>query len=529
MPQSPKPIRSALISVYHKDGLEPIIRALHRHGTALYSTGGTEAFIRGLGVPVTAVEALTDYPSILGGRVKTLHPKVFGGILARRAEEGDQAQLEEFGIPEFDLVIVDLYPFEATLAATEDPHGAGEQALVEKIDIGGISLIRAAAKNFKDVLVCAARDRYAELLEVLEKGDGGSTLADRKRLAAHAFAVSSAYDAAIRGWFREGLDAGGPSAEGPENPLEETFSVRLDASRPLRYGENPHQAARFHGDLDEAFEQLHGKPLSYNNLIDVDSAVDLIGDFRQGPPTFAIIKHTNACGLATRETLAEAYDAALAGDPVSAFGGILVANRPIDAATAAQVHELFCEVVIAPGFEEEALAVLRGKKNRILLRQKRHDFGATRFRSLLGGVIRQERDAAVETAGDLRTVTEKAPSTAQVDDLLFANKAVKHLKSNGIALVKDRQLIGIGTGQTSRVDALRQAIEKAARFGFALQGAVLASDAFFPFADSVAIAGEAGITAIVQPGGSIRDQESIEYCNAHGMAMVFTGVRHFKH
>lgn len=525
-----KPIRSALISVFHKDGLEPIVRALHQHGTRLYSTGGTEAFIRELGVPVTAVESLTEYPSILGGRVKTLHPKVFGGILARRTETGDQEQLTEYGIPEFDLVVVDLYPFEATLAATEDPHGAGEQSLVEKIDIGGISLIRAAAKNFKDVLVCAARSRYTELLEVLQANKGGSTLADRKRMAAHAFAVSSSYDTAIQGWFAEGVQrAQSEEAEEETSALEPSFQVQFSASRALRYGENPHQAARFYGDLDAAFEQLHGKPLSYNNLIDVESAVDLIGDFREDAPTFAIIKHTNACGLATRDSIQEAYTAALAGDPVSAFGGILIANRPIDAVTAAKIHELFCEVVIAPGFEEEALETLRGKKNRILLRQKTHAFGDSRFRSLLGGLIRQERDDAVEQPADLRTVTEKAPDQALVDDLLFANKAVKHLKSNGIALAKGRQLIGIGTGQTSRIDAMRQAIDKARHFDFELKGSVLASDAFFPFADSVEIAHKAGIAAVIQPGGSIRDQESIDYCNTVGMAMVFTGTRHFKH
>jgi phosphoribosylaminoimidazolecarboxamide formyltransferase/IMP cyclohydrolase len=529
---SVKPIRSALISVFHKDGLEPIVRALHQHGTRLYSTGGTEAFIRDLGVPVTAVESLTEYPSILGGRVKTLHPKVFGGILARRSDIGDQEQLTEYEIPEFDLVIVDLYPFEATLASTDDPFGAGEQTLVEKIDIGGISLIRAAAKNFKDVLVCAARNRYAELLEVLKANKGGSTLADRKRMAAHAFAVSSRYDTAIEGWFAEGLKRAEQletDAEEEGSALEPSFGVQFGASRALRYGENPHQAARFYGDLDAAFEQLHGKPLSYNNLIDVESAVDLIGDFREDAPTFAIIKHTNACGLATRDSISEAYSAALAGDPVSAFGGILIANRPIDAATATKIHELFCEVVIAPSFEEAALETLRGKKNRILLRQKTHAFGETRYRSLLGGLIRQELDAAVEQPGDLRTVTETAPDKALIEDLLFANKAVKHLKSNGIALVKGRQLIGIGTGQTSRIDAMRQAIDKARRFEFELQGTVMASDAFFPFADSVEIAHEAGIAAVIQPGGSIRDQESIDYCNSKGMAMVFTGTRHFKH
>ena len=534
---SPLPIRSALISVFHKDGLEPIVRELHQHGTQLYSTGGTEAFIRDLGIPVTAVEDLTEYPSILGGRVKTLHPKVFGGILARREDEGDQAQLTEFAIPEFDLVIVDLYPFEATLAATDDPHGAGEGTLIEKIDIGGISLIRAAAKNFRHVLVCAARDRYAELLQILQANAGGSTLADRKRLAAHAFAVSSSYDTAISGWFREGLSASnGSSSEGQtdsddanNNPLESTFDFQFTDSRTLRYGENPHQAARFYGDLDAVFEQLHGKPLSYNNLVDVEAAVDIIGDFRGAEPTFAVIKHTNTCGLATRGTLEEAYAAALVGDPVSAFGGILVANRPIDAATAMLIHSLFCEVVIAPGFEEDALATLRGKKNRILLRQKQHEFDATRYRNLLGGLIRQERDSKVEDPSDLRTVTAHQPEPGQIDDLLFANIAVKHLKSNGIALVKNQQIVGIGTGQTSRVDAMRQAIEKAQRFNFDLQGAILASDAFFPFADSVEIAKEAGITAIIQPGGSIRDQESIDYCNANALAMVFTGVRHLKH
>jgi phosphoribosylaminoimidazolecarboxamide formyltransferase/IMP cyclohydrolase len=523
-----------------------------------------------LGAEVTAVETLTDYPSILGGRVKTLHPKVFGGILARRQNEADTAQLDEYAIPEFDLVIVDLYPFEQTLAEAKDPHGADRAAVVEKIDIGGISLIRAAAKNHADVLVCASRRQYDRLLDILQQQHGASTASDRLHMACLAFEESSRYDTAIHNWFWDGVrrqhDAGprasGPGASGaqgnglagpqgaattlqgpsPENEaaqnaiaespactLDPALAIHYAESRPLRYGENPHQQGRFYGRLQDAFEQLHGKELSYNNLVDLDAAVELISEFQDDEPTFAILKHTNPCGLATRATLKEAYEAALAGDPVSAFGGVLIANRPIDVETAALVHELFCELVVAPGYSHEAQAMLKGKKNRMLLVQKMQDFGALKYRKLLNGVLLQEADKRTETAADFQTVTAHAPTAAQQADLLFAIKAVKHLKSNAIALAASQQLIGIGTGQTSRIDAMQQALDKARRFNFDLSNAVLASDAFFPFADGVSLAAEAGIRAIAQPGGSLRDQESIDFCNSAGIAMVFTGFRHFKH
>ena len=510
-----KPIRSALISVYHKDGLEPIARALAAHGVTLYSTGGTQSFMENMGLEVTAVESLTDYPSILGGRVKTLHPKVFGGILGRRELEGDRDQMTQYSIPEIDLVIVDLYPFEDTVASSNV-----EQDIIEKIDIGGISLIRAAAKNFKDVVVCASRNDYSDLLDMIMEGEGSTSLHQRREMARRAFAVSSHYDTAIQSWF-----AGDQDSE----ELPSTLDVKHTNSRSLRYGENPHQRARFYGDFDRVFDQLHGKTLSYNNLVDVDAAVELMNDFRDGDPCFAILKHTNACGLAIRPTLLEAYEAALAGDPVSAFGGILISNQTIDLATAHKIHELFCEVVIAPDFDDDALEVLKGKKNRIMLRQKVFDFGPTRFKSLLGGVILQDVDNKAETVADFTTATKVEPTEEEKHDLVFASRAAKHLKSNTIALAKNNQLIAIGTGQTSRVDALRQAITKAKHFGFELQGAVMASDAFFPFPDCVEIAHEAGITAVVQPGGSIRDKDSIAYCDEHGMAMVLTGTRHFKH
>jgi phosphoribosylaminoimidazolecarboxamide formyltransferase/IMP cyclohydrolase len=554
------PVKSALISVFSKEGLEPVIRCLQKHGVRLYSTGGTQTYLEKLGAEVTAVETLTDYPSILGGRVKTLHPKVFGGILARRENEADTAQLDEYAIPEFDLVIVDLYPFEHTLAEAQDPHGADRAAVVEKIDIGGISLIRAAAKNHADVLVCASRKQYDRLLDILQSQNGASTAQDRLHMACLAFEESSRYDTAIHNWFWEGVrrqhDAGrratepeassdqgaglagpqngaktpqSPSPESPACTLDPALAINFGVSRPLRYGENPHQQGRFYGRLQDAFEQVHGKELSYNNLVDLDSAVELISEFQHDEPTFAILKHTNPCGLATRPTLKEAYAAALAGDPVSAFGGVLIANRPIDVETAALVHDLFCEMVVAPGYSHEALAMLKGKKNRILLVQKMRDFGALKYRKLLNGVLLQEADKRTETAADFNAVTAHEPTAAQQADLLFAIKAVKHLKSNAIALAANRQLIGIGTGQTSRIDAMQQALDKARRFNFDTAKAVLASDAFFPFADGVALAADAGIRAIAQPGGSMRDQESIDFCNNAGIAMVFTGLRHFKH
>jgi phosphoribosylaminoimidazolecarboxamide formyltransferase/IMP cyclohydrolase len=504
-----KSIKSALISVYYKDNLEPVIHLLNKHGVKLYSTGGTLSFIEKLGVPVTAVDSVTSYPEIFGGRVKTLHPAIFGGILNRRDNETDVQEKQQHKIPDIDLVIVDLYPFEATVAS-----GAPEQDIIEKIDIGGISLIRAAAKNFKDVVIVSSRNDYSELLSVLESKNCGTDIEDRKRFAAKAFATSSHYDTAIFNYFNK-----------TENlPL---FRQSIQKSQTLRYGENPHQKGTFFGNLDAMFTKLNGKELSYNNLLDVDAAVSLIADFTE--PTFAILKHNNACGVASRNTIHQAYIDALAGDPVSAFGGILIANRNIDMATAQEVNKLFCEVVIAPGYDKDALELLKSKANRIILVQNKVELGDKSFRTLLNGVIEQDKDLRTETEADLKTVTEKSPSAAEVKDLLFANKLVKHTKSNTIVLAKNGQLLASGTGQTSRVDALKQAITKAVSFGFDLKGAVMASDAFFPFPDCVELAHKAGIMAVIQPGGSIKDKDSIDYCNKAGMSMVMTGVRHFKH
>lgn len=508
---SDKKIRSALISVYHKDGLEPIVRELQRLGVKIYSTGGTQSFLESLGAEVEAVENLTSYPSILDGRVKTLHPKVFGGILARR-EAGHQQQLQQYDIPEIDLVIVDLYPFEETVASTED-----EAAIIEKIDIGGISLIRAAAKNFNDVAVVPSKSEYSLLLQLLREKDGMTSLAERKELARRAFLVSSHYDTAIFQYFSLGQETA------------VAFKHSILHSQGLRYGENPHQQAVFHGQLERMFDLIGGKELSYNNLVDIDAAVGLMREFKGAAPTFAILKHTNSCGVATRPTLLEAWQAALAADNVSAFGGILIANRPIDLATAQEIKQLFYEVLIAPDFEADALELLSSQKKRILLRIKSWHANPRSFKSLLNGVIEQDADLKIETAQDMKTVTQKAPSQEEIEDLLFANICAKHLKSNTIVLARGQQLIGMGCGQTSRVDALKQAILKAEAFGFSLQGAVMASDAFFPFPDCVEIAHQAGITAVIQPGGSIKDQDSIDYCDAHGMAMVTTGTRHFKH
>jgi phosphoribosylaminoimidazolecarboxamide formyltransferase/IMP cyclohydrolase len=503
-------IKTALISVFSKDGLEPIIRELDQLGVRIYSTGGTQKYIEGLGVAVEAVEDLTSYPSILDGRVKTLHPKVFGGLLARR-EPGHLSQLEEYEIPEIDLVIVDLYPFEETLAATGD-----ESAIIEKIDIGGIALIRAAAKNFRAVVVVPSRREYELLLNTLKDKKGYTEEADRREFARRAFKVSSHYDTAIYHYFdRDSEDL--------------AFKESLLQARVLRYGENPHQRGVFYGDLERIFDQLNGKALSFNNLVDIGAAVGLMVEFWEEEPTFAVMKHTNACGVARRPTVLEAWKGALAGDPVSAFGGILISNRRIDLPTAEAIDEIFYEVLIAPDFEEDALAHLRKKKKRILLRIKDLFISQRSFKSLLNGVIEQDADQATETKEDLNRVTIKKPSDSEIADLLFANKCVKHLKSNAIALAKNRQLIGMGCGQTSRIDALKQAIEKAKRFGFNLAGSVMASDAFFPFADSVEIADQEGVAAVIQPGGSIRDKDSIEYCDEHGLAMVMTGVRHFKH
>jgi len=503
-----KKIKTALISVYHKEGLDEIIRQLHKLDIKMYSTGGTKSFIEALGVPVTDVEELTSYPSILGGRVKTLHPKVFGGILARRENPGDQQQLGEYQIPEIDLVIVDLYPFEATLAS-----GAPEEDIIEKIDIGGISLIRAAAKNFNDVVIIPSQNQYKKLSLILEENLGKTSLAERKALALDAFATSSHYDTAIFNYFNQ---------DGSE-----LFRASFNQSNTLRYGENPHQKGVFFGDFDAWFEKLNGKEISYNNLLDIDAAISLIDEFSE--PTFAILKHNNACGCASRKTLVQAWKDALAGDPVSAFGGILITNTPIDLETAEEVNKLFFEVLIAPGYAEEALETLKSKKNRIILVRKTVERPKVQYRSVLNGLLYQDRDMKSETHSDLKTVTVLAPKAAQTDDLLFANKLVKQSKSNTIVLAKNGQLIASGVGETSRVDALKHAIEKAESFGFDLKGAVMASDAYFPFADCVEIAHGVGIDCVVQPGGSIRDQDSIDYCNDHGMSMVLTGTRHFKH
>ena len=504
-----KRIKTALISVYHKDGLDEILDELNAHGVKFLSTGGTQKFIQQQGYACDAVENLTGYPSILGGRVKTLHPKVFGGILTRRDNEGDRAQIAQYEIPEIDLVIVDLYPFEATVAS-----GASEADIIEKIDIGGISLIRGAAKNFNDVAIVASKGQYGLLLEMLRgHGDAVTTLAERRLLAREAFGVSSAYDSHIFNYF----DSDDRSA----------LRLPINGRKSLRYGENPHQRGYYYGDFDRMFTQLHGKEISYNNLLDIDAAINLIGDFTE--PTFVIMKHNNACGLATRATLVEAFRAALAGDPVSAFGGVHVTNRPVDLATAEEMNKVFIEVCIAPGYSDEALEVLKQKKNRVILVMKDVELPKTTCRTVLNGALLQERDTHVETPEELRQVTTEAATEAQTRDLLIANIIVKHSKSNAIVLVKDQMLVGSGVGQTSRVDALKQAIEKARSFGHDLQGSVMASDAFFPFGDCVQIAHEAGVTAVIQPGGSVRDQESIDYCNAHGVAMVMTGIRHFKH
>ncbi len=507
-----KKIKNALISVYFKENLEPIIQELRALNINIYSTGGTQEFIEKLGVPVTAVESLTSYPSILGGRVKTLHPKVFGGILGRRELDSDLAQLEQYEIPQIDLVIVDLYPFESTVAS-----GAPEAEVIEKIDIGGISLIRAGAKNFKDVLIVSSREQYPFLLELLRSGKGSSALDERRKLAAQAFDISSHYDSAIFNWFN-------PAGTEGSDPV---FKQSIRKAQVLRYGENPHQQGIFYGKMDELFEKLSGKELSYNNLLDVDAAVNLLSDFTE--TTFAILKHNNACGIASRTKLVDAWKDALAADPQSAFGGILITNKTLDEVTAGEINKLFFEVTIAPGYDEAALAVLKQKPNRIILVQKPLTLPARSFRSLLNGVIGQERDLSTESRKEMRPVTSVAPTASEYQDLEFANILVKHTKSNTIVLVKNKQLIASGTGQTSRIDALHQAITKAGHFGFDLHGAVMASDAFFPFPDCVEVAHKAGITAVVQPGGSIKDKDSIAYCETNAMAMVMTGVRHFKH
>lgn len=503
-----KRIKTALVSVYHKDNLEEIIKKLHAEGVEFISTGGTQTFIESLNIPCSAVEELTGYPSILGGRVKTLHPKVFGGILARRELNQDIQQLDEYEIPEIDLVIVDLYPFEATVAA-----GADEQTIIEKIDIGGISLIRAAAKNHKDVVIIASKKQYQPFLDIIRSKGAETSLEERRWFAKEAFAVSSHYDSAIFNHF-----------DGSE---ESAFRSTESNAKVLRYGENPHQAGKFFGDFDSMFEQIQGKEISYNNLLDIDAAVNLINDFED--ITFAILKHNNACGIASRPVLVDAWNAALAGDPVSAFGGVLVTNAVVDKQTAEEINKLFFEVIIAPDYDLEALEILGQKKNRIILILKDNKLKTKQFRSLLNGVLVQDKDVKTEIAEDLKVVTTLSPSEQEIEDLLFANKIVKHTKSNAIVLAKNKQMCSSGVGQTSRVDALEQAVAKAATFNFDLNGAVMASDAFFPFPDCVEIAKNAGVTAVIQPGGSIKDQDSVDYCDKNKMSMVVTGFRHFKH
>jgi phosphoribosylaminoimidazolecarboxamide formyltransferase/IMP cyclohydrolase len=506
-----KTITSALLSVFSKDGLEPIVRKLHEQNVTLYSTGGTEEFIKNLGIPVVPVEDITSFPEIFGGRVKTLHPKIFGGILNRQDNSTDVAQMQEFNIPQIDVVIVDLYPFEKTVAS-----GANESDSIEKIDIGGISLIRAAAKNFKDTIIVPSVNEYEMFLQLITEGNGTTTLEQRRQLATKAFNVSSHYDSAIFNYFNK-------------NHQETVLKISEQKGQVLRYGENPHQRGFFFGDFEAMFTKLHGKELSYNNLLDVDAAVNLILEFKTNQPTFAILKHNNACGLATRNSMKEAYLTALAGDPTSAFGGVLIANGKIDEATAIEINALFCEVVIAPSYNEKAISILSEKKNRIILVQKEVSLPQTNVRTCLNGTLVQDRNNVTDTKDGLKTVTMLEPSSQEVEDLLFASKICKNTKSNTIILAKNNTLISSGTGQTSRVDALKQAIEKANTFGFDLNGAVMASDAFFPFPDCVEIAKHAGVTAVIQPGGSIKDELSINYCNENKVAMVFTGTRHFKH
>ncbi|UII28832.1 bifunctional phosphoribosylaminoimidazolecarboxamide formyltransferase/IMP cyclohydrolase [Fulvivirga maritima] len=503
-------IKSALISVFYKDNLEPIVKLLHANGVQIFSTGGTQKFIEDLGIEVTPVEDLTSYPSIFGGRVKTLHPKVFGGILHRRELADDVEQAKEFEIPSIDLVIVDLYPFEETVAS-----GAAEQDIIEKIDIGGISLIRAAAKNFKDVLIVSSREQYTDVEELLSKNECATTIEDRKKFAAKAFDISSHYDSAIFNYFN--ADEEVPS-----------FKQSFREKKTLRYGENPHQKGAFYGDLSSMLEQLNGKELSYNNLVDVDAALSLIEEFEE-ETTFAILKHTNACGVATGADVKEAYQRAFAADTISAFGGVLITNKTVDKAAAEEMHSLFFEILIAPAFDNDALEVLKQKKNRILLKQTQKLKTTKQFKTLLNGVVEQDRDLKTDQMEDLKSVTKKQPTEEEKLSLLFASKVCKHTKSNTIVLAKDGQLLASGVGQTSRVDALKQAIEKAKSFNFSLEGSVMASDAFFPFPDCVEIAHGEGISAVIQPGGSIKDQDSIDFCDNNDMSMVFTGIRHFKH
>ena len=504
-----KKINSALISVFDKTGLEPLIQVLVNNDVSLYSTGGTESFIRDLGYDVNAVENLTGYPSILGGRVKTLHPKVFGGILNRSENSSDQNELKTYEIPAFDLVIVDLYPFEKTIAGNST-----ESEIIEKIDIGGIALIRAAAKNFNDVLCISDKKDYTNFMAIYMSSNGAPSLENRKEFAVKAFHTSSHYDTSIFNHFNE---------------KENLLKLSIYDSKALRYGENPHQESVFYGPLSELVEHIHGKEISYNNLLDIDAAVTLMSEFYDGDPAFGILKHNNACGFAIRQVLVKAYQDALAGDPISAFGGVLISNKAIDLSTANAIHELFCEVVIAPAYQEEALELLKRKKNRIILIQKENKLPTETYRSCLNGILVQDRDLKTDQENDLTTATKITPSAKEIKDLLFASKICKHTKSNTIVIAKNQQLLASGTGQTSRVDALNHAIQKAQNFGFDLEDSVMASDAFFPFPDCVEIANKAGVNSVIQPGGSIKDNLSIEYCDSHEMRMVLTGTRHFKH
>jgi phosphoribosylaminoimidazolecarboxamide formyltransferase / IMP cyclohydrolase len=501
-------IKNALISVFHKEGLEPIVKKLNELGVNIYSTGGTQSFIENQGISVNRVEDLTTFPSILGGRVKTLHPNVFGGILSRRELESDKEQLNQYNIPEFDLVIVDLYPFKKTVTS-----GATEQDIIEKIDIGGISLIRAAAKNFKDVLIVSEMSQYTETLEILNANGASTTMDERRRFAANAFDVSSHYDTAIFGYFN--------------NDETHSFKQSIRESKTLRYGENPHQSGTFYGDLDAIFTKLNGKELSYNNLLDVDAAVNLISEFDE--TTFIVLKHNNACGLSSRPVLLDSWKGALAGDPTSAFGGVLITNKEVDLATSEEINKLFYEVLIAPSFSADALELLKRKKNRVLLQQNEAVLPKAQFRTVLNGVLYQDKDLKTDATSDMKTATKVTPTDEQLTDLVFASKICKHTKSNTIVFAKGKQLLSSGVGQTSRVDALKQAVDKAKKFGFDLNGAVMASDAFFPFPDCVELAENAGIKSVIQPGGSIKDQLSIDYCDANNMTMVITGTRHFKH
>ena len=504
-----KKIKTCLISVFYKTDLDKIVALLKEQDVQIYATGGTYDFIKELDDSVKTIESLTTYPSILGGRVKTLHPKVFGGILGRLQNEKDVEEMKQYEIPAFDLVIVDLYPFEETVKKTDDPA-----QIIEKIDIGGISLIRAGAKNFNEVVIVPDSKYYHEFMELYKNQDGCTSIEDRKRFAKYAFATSSHYDGMIYDWFAKDSES-------------QDLNIHINSRSELRYGENPHQKATFYGKLDEVFEKLHGKNLSYNNLLDLEAGLNLIREFDE--PTFAILKHNNPCGIASRNTIAEAYQAALAGDPVSAFGGVFVSNKSIDIETANEINKIFFEVIVAPDYEDGVLDILFAKKNRIVLKLKSNDFPTKVYKSALNGILMQDRDLHTETAEDFKVVTNKNIEPQEIEDLIFANKIVKHSRSNAIVLAKNKQLCASGIGQTSRVDALKQAIEKANSFNFNLNGAVMASDAFFPFADCVEIAHNAGVTTVIQPGGSIKDQDSIDYCNANDMAMIFTGYRHFKH